>query len=783
MAVVTLDFESPYSSNVRGDHPMYGLTLKKQTYEEYIFDPRFKVFGFSYKIDKGETEWVGQRHARDAANDLFPQGNDHTMVAHNCLFDGFVLSRHYGLAAERYICTQMMSQGLWNQRRASLEQLCISCYPDDDSIRKGKELVQFANVYDLDEQQEKIMAGYANNDVDITFACLARMWRFYPDKELDLINLTLRMGIHPTFVLDEPRVQQFLADYNEETDRIIQQSGIPRTTLASAIKFPQWVKDNLGIDIPMIASPTENNPNNMKYALSKDEIAFIELQQDYPEYQHIWDARLRAASTIDRTRAERLITHAGFDGQLATPLKYYGAHTGRWGGTNKVNFQNLRRGSELRKSLKAPPGYKVIVADLSNIEGRVLAWFAQEGQLLELFRRGEDVYCDFASGIYGRTIVKGVDDDERFVGKTCLGPNTKVLTEAGWKPITSINTQDTLWDGLQWVSHSGLVANGLRPTMTLAGVDLTPDHLVMIEEGLWEGAATVQADATLFQKALSSANLPFLGSAPHSKTCRTGAKSMHSKPESTNLKPVYDIANAGPRHRFTIQTDDGPVIVHNCILGLGFGTGPPKLRSTIFVDSRKNDPDNPINLSLDGCKDIVYDKYRGRYTKIVEAWADADYAIQQMYHQPEGEAYTWRCLIVEKGRIKLPNGMYLNYPRLQYTLDEYDRPQYEYWNGKHMTKIYGGKLIENIIQALARIIMGDMLLDIDAELRNNPDKYGELSRIGLTVHDEGVAIALTEVAEEAFEFMLERMSVPPDWCNDGTLTLKAEGGIDDCYSK
>ena len=621
---------------------MYGLSLSKQTYEEYIFDPRFKAFGFGVKIDAEETDWVGEGDVEYALRELFPAGNPHTMVAHNALFDGAILSWKYGLAANKYICTMAMSKGLWNQRRSSLKQLCVSCFPDDTSIRKGDELVQFANMYDLTSEEESIMAGYAINDVDITFECLKRMWPYYPDSELEMIDLTLKMGIHPGFTLDHSKVQNFLEKYNKETTEIVQRSGVPAEVLQSTFKFPKWVKDNLGLDIPIVASPTQKDPDKTKYALGKDEIAFVEFQQDNHEFQHVWDGRLRCASSLDRTRAERMLSHGMItpynpEGRISTPLNYYAAHTGRWGGTNKINFQNLRRGSPLRLALRSPENYKLCIADLSNIEGRVLAWFAQEHQLLNIFDVGGDVYCDFASGIYNRTITKA-DPTERFIGKTC-------------------------------------------------------------------------------------------------------------------------------------------------ILGLGYGTGPAKLRSTIYLGSRNIDPENPIDLSLDQCKDIVYDKYRGRYTQIVKAWADADYAIARMFEMKTNEQEPWNVLTVEKGRLRLPNGMYLNYPGMTCEVDEKGRPQYEYFNGKHMTNLYGGKLIENVIQALARIILGDMMLDINKELQSKPDIYGSEARVVLTVHDEVIALAQTNAAEDAFAVMLERMSQPPAWCNDGTLTLAAEGGVDDCYSK
>jgi len=636
MAYITLDFESPYSYGVRKDHPMYGLSLSKQTYEEYIHDPRFKPFGFSYQIDDGDRYWIdGDERIERTLKTLFAPGNEHTMIAQNALFDGAILSWYYGLAAKRYQCTKMMSKALWPQRSSSLKQLCISCYPDDENIRKGTELIQFANKSELTPEERGVMAGYCNNDVDVTWACYKAMWPHFPDDELELIDMTLKMGIHPTFQLDVGRVYAFLEQYNAETEAILSKPGVPsRTILKSAPKFANWCKEELDIEIPLVDSPTEKNPDNKKYALSKDSMEFIALQLEHTEYQHIWDARLRCASTIDRTRATRLLAHVQDNGYIATPLNYYNAHTGRWAGTNKVNFQNLRRDSELRKSLVAPPGYMVVVADLNAIEPRMHAAFAEESILINQFAQGIDPYCDFASQVFYREITKD-NAMERFVGKTG-------------------------------------------------------------------------------------------------------------------------------------------------IISLGYQVGPPKFRNTLYLQGRSFF-DEPVVISLEESKHIVYDVYRGRYTQIVDSWAQAENAIQLMMTLEPGQTVPWRWLEIHRGMIRLPNGMYLQYPQLESEPDEQGRPQVTYWNGEYRTNLYGGKLIENLVQALSRIVLASMMLEINRNLTNNPDVYGEHARGGLTVHDEIISIAREESAQQAFDMKLAVMKQPPAWADK--LALKAEGGIAKEYSK
>jgi len=647
LSVITLDFESPYGKGARQDHILHKYSLTGKTYEQYITDERFKVFGVGIKIDDGETNYysneaLNRPRPADVLAEIFTPGNDHTLVAHNALFDGAILSWHYGLEAARYWCTKMISKAIWNQRSAGLEQLCISCFPDDPTVRKGKELEDFANVYDLNSEQDDAMALYCANDVDITFKCLTRLWPVMPDDELELLDITLKAFIHPAFVLNRDILVEFLETYNAETDRIVEASGVARSTLASPAKFVRYVKDKLDLDIPIVAAPTIKNPDNEKHALGKDSFEFLQFRDDHPEHKHIWDARLRVASTIARSRAERMIDHADrLGGVIAMPLNYYTAHTGRWGGTNKLNPQNFQRGSVHRKALTAPEGYQVIVADQSNIEGRKNAWFNQQKELLDTFAAGGDIYNDFATKIFGRPIDRKAVDDE----------------------------------GNEYMWMEGFVG----------------------------------------------------------KTCQ---------------------------------------------LGLGYQTGAAKLQKTLYMQSN-----GEVDFSLEQCQDIVWNDYRGTYTDIVDGWEECQFIISKMHSLGPDEQMPWRCLIVEKGRLRLPNNMHLNYPDLKVEIDERDRPQYSYWNGKHRTNLYGGKLMENIIQALARIVIAQNILDINRWLTANRDRFGALARVVLTVHDEIIVLARTQYAREVFNKMLEFMAIPPDWCNDGTLVLKAEGGIDSCYSK
>jgi DNA polymerase len=108
---------------------------------------------------------------------------------------------------------------------------------------------------------------------------------------------------------------------------------------------------------------------------------------------------------------------------MPVPLQYYAAHTGRGGGSDKINLQNLpsrgANGGKLKKAICAPKGYVIIDSDSAQIEARVLAWLAGQTDLVKDFKEGRDVYKIMASAIYNKAVDE-IQKEERFVGKTTI---------------------------------------------------------------------------------------------------------------------------------------------------------------------------------------------------------------------------------------------------------------------------------------------------------------------------------------------------------------------------
>jgi DNA polymerase I-like protein with 3'-5' exonuclease and polymerase domains len=125
----------------------------------------------------------------------------------------------------------------------------------------------------------------------------------------------------------------------------------------------------------------------MAYAFGKTDYEFKALlEHEDPRVQAVVSARLGIKSTLEETRTISFLGIAD-RGALPIMLNYYGAHTGRASGGDKMNLQNLPRGGTLRKSIKAPEGHVVIAVDSAQIEARVVAWLAGQDDLVEDFRK------------------------------------------------------------------------------------------------------------------------------------------------------------------------------------------------------------------------------------------------------------------------------------------------------------------------------------------------------------------------------------------------------------
>lgn len=633
--LITIDFETYYDSD---------YSLSKLSTEEYVNDPRFETIGFAYKIDDERTVWVPGNDPYQGAHKLrsLPWANAF-VLAHNTMFDGAIMSWKYDIKPKGWLDTLSMGRALHGVEaggslKAMAERYLAGAKGTEVLDAKGKRSHQFSPT-DLAQY-----GAYCRNDVELTHNIFHKMMAAgFPPIELKLIDLTLKMYVEPVLKLDARALELHLEDTAAQKqghlvnalsaigrkDLALQQilgdeetrAGI-RKELMSNPKFAAILEalvDEQGNRVvPSIPKKISMATGKETYAFAKSDEPFKALlQHEDVRVQALCAARLGTKSTLEETRTQRFINIGQRNGVFPVPLKYYAAHTGRWGGSDSVNLQNLpSRGpnaGKLKKAILAPEGYVFIDADSSQIEARTLAWESEQDDLVESFARGEDVYKIMAAAIYGKA-EEEITKEERFVGKTT-------------------------------------------------------------------------------------------------------------------------------------------------ILGAGYGMGGPKFQAQLKTFG--------TDLSTDECARII-SVYRSRYPKIPQLWRESQEALRCMVRGQTMKLGRNDLLTVDDKGILLPNGLYIYYNGIREIADAEGKRQFVYDTRTGPNKIYGGKVVENFTQAVARCIIGEQML-----------KIAKRYKVVLTVHDAIGIVARREEADEARAYVETCMRWVPAWAEG--LPVNCESGMGDSY--
>lgn len=405
MNIITLDFETYYSQT---------FSLSKITTEEYVRSPEFEVIGVAVQVNDGEPVWFsGTKEKTKEFLDGFKM-DENIVVAHNAMFDCAILSWVFDIKPKRIVDTLSMARALHGTEvGGSLAKLAehyeLGVKGDEVKSAIGKRRIDF------EEESLSKYGLYCVNDVALTYRLFEKMGSNFPLSEFKLIDLTIRMFTEPSLVLDTPLLEKHLSHVIARKEIWLDKAELSREELMSNDKFANILRAAGGVPPTKISATTGKET----WAFAKTDEDFKALLEHPSELvQTLVSARLGVKSTIEETRTERFIEIAK-RGTLPIPLRYYAAHTGRWGGDDKVNLQNLPRGGTLKHAIKAPDGYLMIDADSSQIEARTLAWLAEQNDLVDAFEKGEDVYKIMASSIYGKPVAE-INKDERFMGKTTI---------------------------------------------------------------------------------------------------------------------------------------------------------------------------------------------------------------------------------------------------------------------------------------------------------------------------------------------------------------------------
>lgn len=624
--ILTVDFETRWSSK--------DYTLSKMTTEEYIRDERFRAFGACFHVygSDGPVRWVRGDELPEYLSGI--DWGRTAVLAHNAQFDVSILCWRYGAAPAFIFDTLSMARAL---RGVEVGNSLAKLASDFGLPPKGQAVHSTDGLEELVPEIEHELGEYCAHDVFLCESIFDRLVVGYPAKELRLIDMTLKMYTRPLLELDKDMLEKAIDEERTAREELLQRLGVDDAALASNPKFAALL-GKLGVQAPTKISKTTGKET---LALAKNDALFQALLNgDSGEaVALLCEARLRVKSTSERTRAQRFLDIAN-RGRLPVPLSYYGAKSGRWSASkgSAINMQNLKRGSFLRKAIMAPEGSELVVGDLSQIEPRVLAWFADYEDMLNVFRAGGDPYAAFGSQMFNIPgMTKASHPVERQAAKSAL-------LGAGY--------------GLGWASFAAQLLVG------------------------------------------------FMGADP---VCYT-------KDEAKKLGVTGDYIE-----RFTAWDDNVTklqAIPHNCT-------------------------ERELLIHCVAAKKII-DIYRATAHPVVSFWDMCGRLLEMSL--AGGQEVRYKCVTFKKEEIVLPSGMSVRYPNLRKTKDGWVYGA----EGEAPTKLYAGKITNNIVQGTARVVMTDGMLRV-------AKRYPVVG----TVHDELIAVIPQAEAEEARRWVWEQMVKEP----------------------
>jgi len=506
-------------------------------------------------------------------------------------------------------------------------------------------------------------------------------------------------------------------------------TGIKSATQRAVVKA--WLAANEALELP------DTKAKTLEFYLDRNPVKLSKRARRV----------LEIVKNVNRTstnKFKRMLECVDDDGRARELLAYHSAHTGRWAGRG-IQVQNLPKGnfakylpkatamdiacedvksqdlawcesihgdvmnmiaSCLRGAIIAPPGKDLLIADYAAIEARVVLWAAGATKALEVFKGGGDIYCDMASGIYGYQIVK----DERALA---LNPGAKIAAVINAMGSTQRDFGKVAILGL------GFGMGFLKFLITLRTYKI---YLTRAEVLQMMGPKRFKKYIAVVRRKL----FPTL---------------EDLKGDEKRLKAAEREARIG-RRMLADEQEDPAKVLHELAL----------------------------------CKYTV-DTYRRRYPEVPQQmWKAQETAAIKAVRT--GKAV--RCgVVVWKvvGRFlkcRLPSGRCLHYanPEIKFAKTSWgeSRPSLRFMGRNQKTgrwqrqATYGGRVTENIVQAIARDIMAFAKCTLE-------EAYALAYLLLLSVHDE----LITEVdsdtgSPEELEFVMS--DLPP--CYDG-CPITAEG--------
>lgn len=814
MNYLTLDFETYYDKEIN---------LKKMTTQAYVMHPQMEVLMVSAKFNEDPVQIIdGEQIPTFFAT---VDWSNTAVIAHNAVFDGSILYWRYGVRPAMLIDTMSMAQALGVPTIAGSASLatCIRLLQEAGYTvpPKGTEVLDALGKRraDFTPQQWAAYREYCKNDTDITWFLFKVLRQYLTDEEVRFQDIILRCYTEPRLTVDLPTVEYELnrcRTYKaEQLAEVCKMFGTTQDNLSALLrsndKFAEVLRSIGGVTEEeaeqgksgtfIIPTKVSEKTGETTWAFGKTDVAFKELcEHDDPKIQAVCQARLAAKSSIDETRCLKFLEYGSY-GFLPMGYKIGGAHTNRLSGGSAGCFV----GETMIVVL--PVG-----ADVTEWEYRMI----KDVQHTDLIWDGSDwcahdgVVCHGVKRVYNWDGLTATKNHECFVGY-----DRDRTEQFGWFRANRYT-----------LVPAKLPAGGIYETMPEANICYADGAKAMVYDILNVGGRHCYvANGKLVHNSANMQNLPSGRREGQSDLLRRSIIAQGNSvivnydasqiecrvlayvANQTDVLGVF--ASGGDVYSFAASKIHGipyqeivagrkssdPETAHKygmmrqygktATLALGYGQGAQGFQKYALVNTG-------INMTMDESATTVR-AWRDANSFITGFWRMCDQALatmvaggQMYFGGPDGKLFFAdgnRYIFGRKvAGIRLPNGLWLNYPNLSVDMTNPRRPQYFYdkcgYNGKPLkTKVYSGLVAENCIQALAFAIMKTQAVWI-----------AQYYPIVMNTHDEWCIVVPREQAEVAAEYMHRCMCTAPDYAKG--LPLASEGGwaqsygaIDDDWSK
>ena len=713
MKFLVLDFETLWADD---------YTLSKMTAEEYIRDPLFEIIGVSLGWLGEQPQWYSGdlEYIKSVLHQL--PWHDIFVIGHNMSgFDSLILTEIVGVRPAFYGCTLQLARCIHGGKTAdgknisnALGALCrMYGLPD-----KGNEVIAAKNKRRLDFTPAELAAygEYCNRDAALCGMLWQKLSVQFPKSELYLAHLCTKMWAEPRLVLDGPLLEAMGVEIAQRKSELLTK-----------------VADLLGVGTTM--SHDERMFHTQK--LLRSDAKFAELLTSYdvevpmkrsPKKR---DAEGKALMVYAFAKTDEAMTNLQeYEEQdEETNLAVQALTTARLGTKSTIAESRVARfhGISMRGPLTVPLEYGKTLTHRLAGGGKIN--MQNMNQIKPITPRTPNGALIMTVGGWSYLHKRKLGKDRE--GKTCV--------------VAVMDIQGRVWCTDPENKELGVQAHvvGLRDVIQAppgyklvvadsSNIELRTGHLFC---GQMDSSDLLARGEDLYCDFATS----FYG---RGITKADKKERQHGK--VAELQLMYQAAAESFRRAARIMG--------------GIRLNEVEAQTTVDV-------------------------YRAKRSQIKQMWYTGQKAVKAMMEGSQMYLDQWGLCRTERNAIVLPNGMKLQYSNLRTELlmdfDGLESPQivYDDKEKRKMTKLYGGKVFQNINQALARNVVMEQTIEIEK-------KYGTYNRPGegvvMSTHDEAGVVVREDHAEECLAFMLAAMHESPKWWPQ--LKVKAEGGIGQRYS-